>query len=239
MAKPSHVPVPLAAVHASISEQLHRRLRTAIIRGDIAPGQTLSETEIGRSYAVSRQPVREAFIKLAQEGLLEVVPNRGTRVRRISMREALDARFVREAVEAAVAREAALHATADDVATLRRLVAGQRAVAPEDADAFLALDEAFHRALAVAARREHAWAAIEGLKARMDRARYLSLDRATPLALIVRQHKAIVDAVARHAPDGAEAAMRTHLQELQSSLPAVAAANPDAFIRDLPDPATV
>ena len=153
----SHVPVPLAAVHASISEQLHRRLRTAIIRGDIAPGETLSETEVGRTYSVSRQPVREAFIKLAQEGLLEVVPNRGTRVRRISMREALDARFVREAVEAAVAREAAQHATPADVAALRRLVAEQRAVARDDADAFLALDEAFHRALAVAARREHAW----------------------------------------------------------------------------------
>lgn len=238
MANPNHVPTPLAAIHASISEQLHGRLRTAIIRGDLAPGEKLSEIEIGRSYAVSRQPVREAFIKLAQEGLLEVVPNRGTRVRRISMREALDARFVREAVEAAVAREAARRATAADVAALRRIVADQRAVAADDADTFLALDEAFHRALAVAAGREHAWVAIEGLKAQMDRARYLSLDRATPLGLIVRQHRAIVDGVARHAPDAAEAAMRTHLQELQSSLPAVAAANPDAFVRDIPDPET-
>jgi len=236
MARDAHPPTPLAAIHASMSEQLHRRLRAAIIRGDIAPGQTLSETEIGRQYAVSRQPVREAFIKLAHEGLVEVVPNRGTRVRRISMREALDARFVREAVEAAVAREAAQHATAADIATLRRIVAEQSAVTPDDADGFLTLDEAFHRALAVAAGREHAWAAIETLKARMDRARYLSLDRATPLRLIVRQHKAIVAAIARHAPDDAEAAMRTHLKELQSSLPAVAAANPDAFVHDVAGP---
>lgn len=222
------------AVHQSISDQLHRRLRDAIIRGDLPPGQTLSEAEVSRLYAVSRQPVREAFIKLAEERLLDVVPNRGTQVRKIFMREVLDARFVREAVEVAVVREAAARTQAVDVASLRRLLDLQSAVPPDDGKAFLGLDDDFHRALAIVAGREFAWHAIEGLKAQMDRARYLSLDRATPIALLVKQHKAIVDAIERHAPDRAEAAVRAHLREIEKSLPGIAVQHAAAFAPDHP-----
>ena len=80
----------------SIGAQLHRILRAAIIRGELSPGQAVSEVEMSRRFKISRQPVREAFIKLGEERLIEVLPQRGTYIRKISVKEVLDARHLRD-----------------------------------------------------------------------------------------------------------------------------------------------
>ena len=79
----------------SIGNQLHRLLRASIIEGQLLPGQIISEIEMSKRFSISRQPVREAFIKLAEESLVEVRPQRGTYVRRISVPAVMTARFVR------------------------------------------------------------------------------------------------------------------------------------------------
>ena len=79
----------------SIGTQLYRHLRSAIVRGELHPGQALSEAEIAKQFATSRQPVREAFIKLSEERLVVIQPQRGTFVIKISVDDVLDARFVR------------------------------------------------------------------------------------------------------------------------------------------------
>src|SRR3546814_13928000 len=73
----------------------------------IKPGEMLSEQEIADRLKVSRSPVREAFIKLGEAGLVRILPQRGTLVVKISQRSVEDARFIRGAVDCAVAREAA------------------------------------------------------------------------------------------------------------------------------------
>ena len=77
--------------------------RVAVLRQCIAelrlkPGEALSEKDIAGRYGVSRQPVREAFIKLSEAGLVEIRPSRGTFVMKISVREVANARLVREAI---------------------------------------------------------------------------------------------------------------------------------------------
>lgn len=215
----------------SVGAQLHRHLRMTIIRGELRPGQALSEAETSKRYAVSRQPVREAFIKLAEERLVEVVPQRGTFVRKISVNEVMDARFVREVIEVAIAEETANSHDPALVRELRRLLALQQQVSPDDNQSFVVLDDEFHKTLAFGAGREYAWRVIEGIKAQMDRVRYLSVSGATPVELLVRQHMAIVDAVEAGDPIQAADAVRTHMREILRSLPAIAAQNPDVFIR--------
>src|SRR5215207_9156487 len=90
-----------------IVRQVTRALRHAIVTMRVKPGEMLSEQEIATGLGISRQPVREAFIKLAEAGLLRVLPRRGTLVVKISRASVEDARFIREAVECAVACEAA------------------------------------------------------------------------------------------------------------------------------------
>lgn len=215
---------------ATIGTRVYETIRRAIVQLQFRPGNPLSEAEIARQLGVSRQPVREAFIKLAEVGLVEIRPQRGTLVRLISKREVANARFIREAIEVAIVSKAASEASRADVAPLEALVDEQRAVAVTgDNVAFLRLDEKFHQAIARSADCQDAWRVLDGLKAQMDRVRYLSLPQATPLETIIDQHEQIVRAIAGGAPEDAEQAMRQHLSEILFSLPKLAARHPAYF----------
>lgn len=211
----------------SASTRLRATLRDELIRGDLAPGAKLSEQEVARAHGASRQPVREAFIALAAEGLLVVRPQRGTYVAPVSLAALRDARFVRAAVEAGIVRRLAADPPVGALADLRRLVADQWMAAGRDA--FRPLDEAFHRALAAAAGVPGAWDAAAGAKARTDRALNLS-GTGGPASAAVAQHGAVVEAIAAGEGDRAEAAMRDHLEAILPDPDALAAARPDLFV---------
>ncbi|EPX82575.1 GntR family transcriptional regulator [Salipiger mucosus] len=215
-----------------ISPQISRGLRDAIIRNRLTPGNRISESEIARGCNVSRQPVREAFIKLAAQGLLLILPQRGTIVSRIAYSAVLDARFLREAIEADIVKILAQRADPTLVADLRAQVEKQKAVAGSAPHDFIQLDETFHRTLAEAAGKATAWRQVEGLKAQMDRVRFLSLGQ-FPVTKLIAQHGAIVDAIAKGDVPAAERAVRLHLREILRDLPTVVAAHPDFF--ELPD----
>ena len=213
-----------------IAPQLISALRKGIAEMRLRPGEALSEKDIAARFGVSRQPVREAFIKLSEAGLVEIRPSRGTFVMKISVREVADARFVREAIECDITRDAARLATAADVAGLRRLLAAQRdAEARNDYWLFNEHDEAFHRAIADIVQCDYAWRVVEGARIQTDRVRYLSLPDASPMLLLIGQHETIVERLEARDPDGAEATMRRHLREILIALPQIALANPDLF----------
>ncbi|AXS39716.1 GntR family transcriptional regulator [Breoghania sp. L-A4] len=211
-----------------VGPQLYRILRERIIQSDLQPGCRISESEIAAAYGLSRQPVREAFIKLAEEGLLEIRPQRGTFVRKIAVSAVIDARFVREAIEADVIKLLAADPDPALAAELRRQLVEQRKLTGHDAVGFIALDELFHRTLAEAAGKAYAWNVVEGVKAQMDRVRYLSAFQ-FPLEKLVAQHTAITEAIASGDVPAAEAAMRGHLREVLNDLPVIAAERPEFF----------
>ena len=217
---------------ATISPQIYTHLRDAIIRNRFAPGDRISESEIARGCNVSRQPVREAFIKLSSEGLLAILPQRGTVITKIGYSAVLDARFLREAIEADIVAILANDPNPAVIRELRAQLKAQAAVVKTDPQDFIGLDERFHRTLADAAGKRSAWRLIEGLKSQMDRVRFLSLAR-FPVKKLIAQHKAVVDRIEIGDPQGANAAIRGHLREVLSDLPQILAANPDFF--DVPD----
>lgn len=221
---------PLAASEPGVpvGQLVHRDLRQRIIRGELAPGTLLSEAEMARSFGSSRQPVREAFIKLAEEGLVEVRPQRGTLVRKISIKRVMDIRFVREAIEANVVHLLAREPEPAIIADLRAQITRQREVAPDAQDVFMALDETFHHTMARAIGKTYAWDVVESVKAQMDRVRYLSFAD-FPISRLIAQHEAIVDAIETRNPQAAEEAMRIHLREILKDLPNIAAARPELF----------
>ena len=207
--------------------QVFEVLRQAIVSLKIGIGQPLSENEVAVQLGVSRTPVREAFIKLAGTGLIEVLPQRGTFVVKISPRAVRDAQFVREALEVAVVRQACLKPVPDLAQRLRELIALQKSAAEDDDfDRFLTHDEAFHRTMAAAVGRERAWRVIEGEKGQMDRVRYLSLPKASPLFHLIGQHEAIATAIATENLPAAETALRLHLSEILGVL--------ERFQREMP-----
>ena len=216
----------------SMGAQLHRLLRKAIIEGNLAPGQALSETETSKQFAISRQPVREAFIKLGEERLIEILPQRGTYVRKISVKEVLDARHLREIIEVSIVREVAEHHDDTLISDLRHIVARQEAVEPGDSTGFYELDEEFHKSIALHAGREYAWRVTEGIKAQMNRVRYLAIDFATPTKLLIAEHAAIIDAIEAGDAGLAVSHMEDHLRRLLTSLPLIARQYPEHFVEE-------
>ncbi len=199
----------------------------------MVPGTPLSEKEVSDMFQVSRQPVREAFIKLVEAGVLQVLPQRGTFVKRISPRQVREGRFIREAIETAVVRKAAVSITDEQLQALADNLRQQKLAAKSnDTAAFLALDEAFHYAIAQAIDCTAAWETIQDIKAQMDRVRYLSLPDVSPLDLLIRQHARILAGLRAHDPTAAEDAMRSHLREILVSLGPIAARNPAWFEPD-------
>lgn len=220
----------------SIARQVVRLLRHAIVTNRIQPGEMLSEQEVATRFGISRSPIREAFIKLGEVGLVRILPQRGTLVVKISRAAVEDARFIREAIEVAVVREAAIRGDARILALLTdNLTRQRRAARAKDGEASFDLDEEFHRLMAIAAGRPAAWRTVEDLKPQMDRVRFLSMADATPMDVIVAQHAAIMKAVKAGDPDRAESAMRDHLTEILRTLPDIAAGHPELFEPALPD----
>ncbi|WP_420244532.1 GntR family transcriptional regulator [Roseiterribacter gracilis] len=224
-----------AGLDEPIARRVFRELRTAIVTMRIRPGEAVSEQDVADQLGVSRQPVREAFIKLREAGLVSIRPQRGTFVVKISVRQVFDARFVREALELAVVRRAVAELKAADITLLRSNLDEQTAAAADkDPGRFLDLDEAFHRTIALQVGCEHAWRVVEDTKAQMDRVRYLSLADATPVPRLIAQHVAIVDAIEARDVEAAESAVRLHLREILTSLPELATRFPDLFTDDTP-----
>lgn len=212
----------------SVVPQLVQLIRAMIIRGDLEPGRRVSEAEFAGDYAVSRQPVREAFIRLANEGLLEIRPQRGTYIPKISLKLVREARFVREAIEADVVKLAAQNFDADQVADLKAQLDRQARCGDAEIEAFISLDDQFHRTLANGVGQSHAWNVVEGLKMQLDRVRYLSL-REFPIDFLVEQHSAIVTAIADRNIAEAESRMREHLNNVVSDLETIVEKNKEKF----------
>lgn len=213
-----------------IAPQLVAALRQGIAEMELKPGEALSEKDIAARFGVSRQPVREAFIKLSEAGLVEIRPSRGTFVMKISVREVANARMVREAIESDIARNAVRLVRESDIFSLRAMLDEQR-VASQAGDywRFNDSDEAFHRAIAEIVGCDYAQRVVESARIQTDRVRYLSLPDASPMPLLLRQHETIVERLEARDADGAESAMRRHLREILIALPQIAETHPDLF----------
>lgn len=206
-----------------------RALRDDIVTMTLKPGDVISESDIAGRYGVSRQPVREAFIRLAQQGLLLIRPKRATVVKKISPEGVRQSRFIRESIEVEIIRRVAAQAGAEGAALLEKLIAEQEAaVLADDTRRFHPLDELFHRTLARLAGVEYAWQLIDDHKMQLDRVRYLTLGLSSKQRAL-SEHKTIVAAVARGDIDAAEAAMRDHLARAEVLLSQTIEDFPDYF----------
>jgi GntR family transcriptional regulator, rspAB operon transcriptional repressor len=214
----------------SVSAQIYRKLRKLIINSTFTPGERIVDKEIAELFGVSKQPIRDAFSRLAEARLLKILPQRGTFVMKISPREVESGQFIREAVEVAIARRVAETSNEETLRALYKNLVEQAAAAKMgDIPHFLDLDEEFHCILAMSIGCVAAWNAIENIKASMDRVRYLSLKKESPPETIVEQHVKIAESIKSRNPDAAEKAVRNHLRGIFFSLAPIVDKNPEWF----------
>src|SRR5215218_9937228 len=226
----SAVITSFAASHGSAAQRIEPELRRLIIALELPPGSRLSEQDIAERHGVSRQPVREALIGLARTRLVEIQPQRGTTVVKISVRKMMEARFVREAIETAVVRLACASFDQQSRGRINDLLEMQEQAAQrDDHDAFQRYDELFHIALAEGAGCPLAWEAVQDIKAHMDRVCQLTLPSPEAMLPLIEHHRAIMAAIDAQEEDSAAEAMRRHLTEILRALPRIEAEHPELF----------
>lgn len=195
----------------------------------LPPGAVLSETDLARQLGVSRTPVREAFARLADAGLIRVVPQVGTKVARIRMVEAEEARFVRENLEIACLK-IVCRLPDRDVTRLRRLIDEQQSAhAVHDLDAFFAADESMHVEIFAMSGFAGAWEAVQRKKLQLDRIRRLSLPEPTTIAELIGEHRAIVDAIEVGSTRNGIKTLRAHARRALLKAPELQQRYPDYF----------
>lgn len=213
--------------------QIHAALRDEIVRMQLKPLDTLNEKQIGQRFGVSRTPVREALLRLADEGLVEIYPQSGTFVSRIPRRALFEAILIRKALEATTV-SLAIAAMTDD--GLRELDANQRALqrASESGDiqSVHSIDTAFHQLIADIAGYPGIWTVIAQVKVQIDRYRYVTLPQKGRLDLVATEHAAIIEGMRRRDDGAAVLSMSRHIGRMTEELQDIDKLDPALFIDD-------
>jgi len=211
-AAPGGLDLPPRTPGQSIRAWIHQVLHENIIRLRLRPGQALSEAEIGRLLRASRTPVREAFIRLAEDGLLEVHPQRGTFVRLIDPDRAAEALFLRNVVEKAVLREACRSFPERALFDLNANVALQKFCRREgNYERMFQLDNEFHALLFRGCGKGRLWEHLKKFDTDLDRLRMLKLSTKSDWGEIIAHHDRIARIVADRDPRPVDRLVDRHL----------------------------
>lgn len=196
-----------------LSEKIYKTLKRDIIRGVHAPGQALTEKELARRYRSSRTPVREAALRLQEERLLRIVPNRGYFVSQITLQELNDVYEYRTAVECAAAELAARKAI--DSALLQELgdwaETSCRTDSLESYMEFIEGDTFFHVGIARLSRNQMLVRAVAEARSLMERIMYAAIDIQYYGEVPTQEHRDIIKAIREHDPEAARKRMYDHI----------------------------
>ncbi|WP_371664292.1 GntR family transcriptional regulator [Streptomyces sp. NBC_00280] len=195
------------------------RLRQAILRGDMSPAQRLVENELAEQFGVTRASVRAALIELESEGLVERIRNRGSRVRVVTVEEAVAITECRMVLEGLCAAKAAVAATDDQLAELTGLgEAMAKAVADGEPVTYSELNHELHARIRQFSGQQTAVELLEKLNAQLVRHRFqLALRPGRPQQSL-GEHLAMVETITARDPQAAEAAARAHLTSVIAAL---------------------
>jgi DNA-binding GntR family transcriptional regulator len=215
---------------ATAASRIYADLRAELVSLARRPGEPISEGDIASSYGVSRTPVREAILKLSDEGLVEIFPQSGINVSRIPIAALPEAIVIRRALEETTTRLTAELATPSQILALHSILERQReADAARDRDAFHQADELFHATIAEIARYPGIWRLIQQVKVHVDRFRQLTLPQRGRMATVIAEHERILLAIEAHDAEEAAIAMTKHIERLLGDIAGIKNLNPELF----------
>ena len=192
--------------------QVFERLRKLITSLELPPGSPLSRNALAEQFGVSSTPIRDALMRLEEEGLVEVFPQYATVVSRIDIGLAQQAHFLRHALELEIVKRLALEHSERLVDELNTTIARQQKFAKAgDFEQFMGADNDFHRELYAATGNQELWDLVRSRSGHIDRLRRLHLPSPGKAQDIVRHHRLIVKAIGANQPDEAQRHLRKHL----------------------------
>lgn len=222
---------PSPQIRGSAREFVYKTLRYNILHLVLKPGTKMSEQKVSEEFQVSRTPVREVFMHLLQDELVEIYPQRGTYVSLINLRNLEEGRFVRELMEKAIIRKAVGRLSKDDLFSLESNLAAQEiSYRNKNYLRMLALDDEFHATIFRACGKERTWAAVNQLNHDFFRVRVLRLSHDFGWDKILEQHHKIFEALREGNRDLAEQIMGEHLRMVIVEKEVLSSQYPDYFV---------
>ncbi|MEG2420054.1 MAG: GntR family transcriptional regulator [Oscillospiraceae bacterium] len=188
-----------------------RTLKDNIIRLELVPGSMVSENELAAALHLSRTPVREALIELSKSKIVEIYPQRGSKVSLVDYALVEESQFIRKVLECAVVELCCQKATPGDLKSLEETIILQKLYTEHyDADALLSLDNQFHRILFEIVQKPQAYALMSGVAIHFDRVRNMALLTAQGES-VIEDHREILSLISKRDAAGARARMEVHL----------------------------
>ena len=198
-----------------IRDYVHDTLKKNIMELKLEPGRLISEKEVADMLHVSRTPIREAFVKLSQEDLIETVPQKGSFISLINMQHVEESRFVRDTLETAIIRLACRLLSNEQVLQLQNLVSLQELCAEErNYERIFELDEEFHKTIILGCGKVQTWGILQRMNTHYGRLRFLRLASNYNWDIILSEHNKIVAAIRGKDPAQAERTMHEHLGQV-------------------------
>lgn len=227
------IPQSVASPRSTVATQVYRTIRDGIISLRLTPGMSMSEQEMAAALGVSRTPVREAFIRLSREGLVEIYPQRATVVSKISLKRVRQERFLRESLESSVLLSFIENPTQSGLDLMQEQIERQReCLHSGDYGTFLECDDRFHFVLyeetdnllcgQVIRRNCHDYQRLRALSDSVNR---------EVQQLNIKQHMEMLDGIRRHDAAQAQQTLRTHVRRLLNETAGLRAQKPE-FITD-------
>jgi DNA-binding GntR family transcriptional regulator len=221
---------------SSLTEQVVQAVREAIHTGELRPGELYSVYQLAERLRVSRTPVREAMVRLAEAGMIQFERSRGFRVLRRDPKEIAEVFHLRLLLEVPAARLAARRTDESLLGTLRtELQAMRDAAADHDEQRFMRHDRAFHALLLASGANRKLVEVVANLRDATMALGASTVDRSRSLADIADEHDPILTALATRDPVAAAKAMRAHIAHTGELLLRQAAAENGST----PDPADI
>jgi len=202
----------------SLTDQAYRRLEEEIVRLRLAPGMAVTERKLVEMTGIGRTPVREALQRLANEGLVQVLPRRGLLISEINVGQQLLLLEVRREVERVVVRGAAKRATKEERAAFLRIAEDMESAAGVDDDIeFLRLDRAFNDLCLTAVRNPYAVKSLQLMQPLSRRFWFQYYQAAAKLEESARAHADVARAIAagdEAAADAAHDRLMDHIEHV-------------------------
>jgi DNA-binding GntR family transcriptional regulator len=212
----------------SLSQRVYQALKRDIITGVHPPGEALGEKDLAKRYSSSRTPVREAALRLQQDHLLKIIPNRGYFITKISVQDLTDLYDYRAAVECACAELAAMKGM--NPALLERLEelanTEYRLNDRKSYENFISRDTEFHLSIAQLARNQLLLQAVEAARCQMERIMYAAIDIGYYGEFPGREHRGILDAIKKRDSRAARQLMYDHIFGSRDNVLKLASGNP-------------
>lgn len=217
----------------SIREYVYRFLKVNIVNLELPPGKNISEQEVASRLKVSRTPVREAFIKLAQENLLDIIPQKGTYVSLIDTDQVEESTFVRKTLEYEVIQQACTCFPAEELFQLQSCLALQKlCISEKNYYRFFELDETMHAVIFKGCKKGRTWEMLQLMNAHYNRVRILNLKaKEFQWDQLLEHHQELIRAIQEHNVELGKKIIDVHLEKVLIDLEYLRKAHGDYFLQ--------